>query len=204
MRTEGDILMVLDMSSFTDRSISEGAAYDLDLRKEVARLRPTVKAMVRTGIIPATESFGFAVGVPGCISKLRLIWNNPKKFVWFIGGWGPKKGKLLHAANAIRVLRAALREGTDTLALCLTSDLARFRDVVESEAEEGSGIFPWGDLALGGGVLVPIGTPDTSGEPLLLPVAVSCFQPQRNPIVAGLIGRHLAARIVEAEGYAKR
>jgi hypothetical protein len=111
-------------------------------------LAEALRDLAQHGYIKQNDSFGFAVGHPMGSKSDRMSfndWDDPYKFVWFVGGWGPQVNRYI--ANAVRKMRPLLREGTDTLSMRLHTP-ERFRDEVESENSDGS--FSWGDFPWGG------------------------------------------------------
>lgn len=135
--------------------------------------RSTLDLMMSRGLITRKDSFGFAMADPRV--DYKKLWNNPEPLIAFVAYWGPDGPR--YAANAVRKIRAAAREGWDTQALRLNGSF-RFQDVVESQDENGN--FPWGDFPYDGAVYV-----DTLSGRLL--GAVSAFPKEEDPIVATLL-----------------
>ena len=158
----------------------------IDVREFVEDHRPAIEALAAHGKIKDTENFGFAMAAPQFgESVISLNWDKPEEFVWFVGGWGPKRLQCI--ANAVRKLRPLLRTGFYS-----TLDLRRFAPQEFDNpvpSFDANGTFPWGDFARGGGVVVQMCE-------LLLPGAVSCLKETEDDTVTRLILGNFAAKIV--------
>ena len=102
--------------------------------------------------------------------------DEPEKFVWFVGGWGPRREKYI--ANAVRTIRPLLCVDRWSTLDMRFSDPDSFKEEVESQNAEG--YFPWGDFPYGGAVDVQMG-------PLFLTGAVSCLTEIENDQAARFI-----------------
>ena len=170
--------MNLDVSRLPQEAfVGEGSAR-MRLESIPARLSGVVDDMARAGLIKANMSFGCAFAKPA--EELSWVgyedWNDPYSFVWFVAGWGPDRDRYI--ANAVRKLRASLREDKDTLTLRIKCPGA-FVDVVNSVDEDGS--FPWGDFPWGGATFVHVGD-------IVIPTAVSCLREVEDDAIAKLLG----------------
>lgn len=167
----------------------------LDLHYEV------VQALAATGLIKANDSFGFAMLAPLTDDNIDMMdddgfWDKPESFVWFVGGWGPKRD--VYIANAVRKLRAIIRcqqygkiEAWSTLDLRMMEP-AFFQDTVEKQNEDGT--YPWGDFPWGGAVVMPF------GEELSIAAAVSCLTEIEDDTAVRLIIGNIAKKIILSNG----
>jgi len=155
-----------------------------------------VEALVAHGLVRDNEdsSFGFAMAEPSIKwSHILSNWDDPEKFVWFVGGWGPERDRFI--ANAIRKMRAMLRiinesrlmeEDFSTLRVRFWNQKA-FKDIVPDKNEDGT--FPWGDFPWGGAVLQHMGR-------LKLMGAVSCLTEIEDDFMAKLLLGGVGQKIV--------
>lgn len=77
------------------------------------------------------DSFGYAIAINPNYDN----WDDPSEFVTIVGGWGEDKDRYI--ANAVRKMRASLRESLDSLMID-AYDGAQFIDPVESQEEDGT------------------------------------------------------------------
>jgi hypothetical protein len=156
----------------------------------IEELHGVVDALAAAGKIRENDSFGFAMTMPQANGSLMCTddWDRPDKFVWFTGGWGPHKER--YVANAVRKLRATLREGGDTLDLRQHSPES-FIDVADSV--DGDGNFAWGDFPWGGAVIVDVFGVVAAG-------AVSCLHEIEDDYVARLHLGDILKRIAISDG----
>ena len=139
---------------------------EINLREHLEAHADAVEALAARSLVRDNEtgSFGFAMAAPGTRWKHILVnWDQPEKFVWFAGGWGPQRD--YYVANAVRKMRALLRiasrlqacedEDFSTLRVRLMNPGA-FENVVEGKNPDGT--FPWGDFPWGGAVLQHMGS----------------------------------------------
>ena len=153
----------------------------------------TIDNLSAAGKVHAGDSFGFAMAEPlleGDPDDALCSWNNPKEYVWFVGGWGPERNR--YVANAIRKLRPLLRhdEAFSTLELRLNGETGAFRDPVESASVD-PGKFLWGDFPYGGAVIRDMGV-------LMMVGACSGFTELEDDMVTGMILADLAGHIINA------
>ena len=147
----------------------------------VDKIKQTVEFWGRIGIVKDVDSFGFAVVLQRELAD--GVWDDPSEYVSFVGGWGPDEYRYI--ANAVRKLRAAIRNADDTLTLLDQEDLLEegatsFLTPVGSQNEDGS--IPWGDFPYGGAAYVNFGE-----EELL--VGVSALSQEEDDLVASFIGK---------------
>lgn len=156
------------------------------LHNNPIEFRRTLETMMSSGIITQRESFGFAMADPR--ADYEQLWDNPEKLIALVAFWGPDGLRL--AANAVRKIRAAAREGIDTQTLRLRYP-GRFLRPVESQ-EKGSGSFKWGDFPFDGAVWLT-----SLGRRLL--GAVSAYPQEEDPIVAALILGRIGLDIYQSD-----
>lgn len=148
-------------------------------------LRVILEDMAKHGLIKSNEKgFGFAAATPTQDPRHRWNWDDPYDFTWFVAGWGSDGNRYI--ANAVRKLRAALREEKDTLFL-RTDRPDAFRDKVESSDRNG---YPWGDFPWGGATFVHVGD-------WIIPSAVSCYLEVEDDAAAKLVGGLCGAEILK-------
>jgi hypothetical protein len=127
----------------------------IDMCQFLGKFHDTLQTLTADGMIRANASFGFAMAEP-CpgdtgFDDILHGWDNPDKFVWFVGGWGPDKDRYI--ANAVRKMRAALRVGSSTLDIRHFMP-EEFEDKVDSTNADDT--IPWGDFAWGGAGFVQV------------------------------------------------
>ena len=101
-----------------------------------------------SGLLQRGDSFGLAIANRKYASNFRAVWNNPEELVGCVLGWGPERSRYI--ANAMRMMRAAARLGQNTLEIVESSRSSLFRDVVESQPNDKTSLYPWGDYPRGG------------------------------------------------------
>ncbi len=161
----------------------------IDMKELLENLRTPINVLGTTGNIGQVDSLGFAMTKP--LNFMFRVpddyyWDDPVSYVWFVGGWGPDRD--MYIANAVRKMRAMLREGLDTLYMkygCYRD--SHFKNVVDQTDEAGN--FAWGDFPWGGAVEVQWGN-------LLLHGAVSCFDDDVDDdvvarLIIGLFGKQI-------------
>ena len=135
-------------------------------------------------------------------------WDDPSKFVWFVGGWGPDRDRYI--ANAIRKLRPMLREDAEsTLDMRFDSRKVKsfgtgqpYEHVIEGDWEDvvdqldKDGKFPWGDFPWGGAVTVIMGD-------MVLVGAMSCLHEIDDDTVMRTFLRLLGKQIILHDDYGK-
>lgn len=145
------------------------------IRNEIDRIvYPLARFASKEGIVRAHDSFGWAIANPAYWEDYAEFWDNPEKLIWITGGFGTKQ--LGYSANAACKIRAAAREGWDTLCF----DQSDFRDTVQNQSDLPSSEHQWGDFPHGGAVYV-----EMNGINWL--VAVSCLEADEDCIFASLV-----------------
>lgn len=177
---------LLDLDALPRRLVwNETNAGAVSLHHHFGKLNNLLTYMQNYGLVDAKDSFGFAMGNPDPNVNLAQVWDDPQQLVGLVHHFGPEGER--YAANAVRKLRAAAREGVDTEILRIEADElgtgGRFRDTVESNA--GDTVFAWGDFPFDGAVWLTV-------QGITLPFAVSAFPKEQDPGVARLYGNHLA------------
>lgn len=170
----------LEMSQLSWDHIVGPEGLRVSLSEIVETLRYTlVDYLDAQGKIRYNGSFGFAMADPalGLTYDLAGTWDDPREMTLFVAGWGPERER--YCANAVRKLRAAARNGVDTLDLVTGNYEEPFCDIVESPANE-DGTYPWGDFPYGGAVFVGF------NDKLLLG-AVSGLRQEEDHALAGVI-----------------
>ena len=156
----------------------------IEVAKFISDLKPAIEAFTSSKLIKANPSFGFAMAAPQIVGNYfnGELWDDPYKFVWFVGGWGDDRDRYI--ANAVRKMRAMLREGTRSSLDIRFSQEYFFRDVVDSKEHDGR--FRWGDFPWGGAVFIQMGS-------LILEGAISCLSEIEDDVIArvplGLFGQ---------------
>lgn len=145
---------------------------NLNLPSSVYNLQSTIELMMQQGILARRDSFGFAMA--DFTLDYEEHWDSPETLIAFVAFWGPKGRRC--AANAIRKIRPAAREGMDTQFMRLSYP-ELFCDQVESEEEDGT--FTWGDFPYDGAVHLNV-----MGRKLL--GACSTFPKEQDPIATCL------------------
>jgi hypothetical protein len=168
---------------------NEGTPSWVALHSVIYDFRSGLEEMMARGLITHKDSFGFAMVDP--LSDYRTLWDNPERSIAFVAHWGPEGSR--YAANAVRKIRPAAREGHDSQWLRINGPY-RFRDVVESKDDEGN--FPWGDFPYDGAVYV-----DTLAGRLL--GGVSAFPKEEDPIVATLLLGIIGLEMYESNSQLK-
>jgi hypothetical protein len=161
----------------------------IDLREFLGQYYTPVAALAREGLVKHNDSFGFAMATPmdtDTYYDVVKLWDDPEQFTWFVGGWGPNKDRYI--ANAVRKMRALLREKADTLDLRFNNP-GSFRDKIESVV---NGTYPWGDFPWGGACFVTMGD-------LVLAGAISCLSEIQDDFVTRLILSAIGERIVKGD-----
>lgn len=165
----------------------------IDMSNFVRSVRPTIDTLMRSKLIAPKDNVGIAFCEPQFwddYTETQKLWNEPEKFVWFIGGWGSDPDKLAkYQANAVRKLRPLLRDDHYSTLDMRDDDECEFRDVTEAMQPDGS--FAWGDYPWSGAVRL-----DMFG--MLLTCAVSGLTETEDHVVAELFAGLLGKRIVEA------
>ena len=187
---------LLDVSSLpfdAKYECKDGTA--IDMRQHLEGLRPVIEALASANYIKDKDSFGFAMMQPLTEPIVNEfpddIWDKPEEFVWFVGGWGPYRDRYI--ANAVRKMRAMLREELPTLTLRISESPVRFQDIVDSVNDDGT--FSWGDFPWGGATLYPIGDAE-----VVLMGSVSALSEIEDDVVAQLILGLLAQPIINGDG----
>ena len=168
----------------------------IDMKKFLENLRTPINVLGTTGNIGQVDSLGFVMAKPLNFMVNVLpddyYWDDPVSYVWFAGGWGPDRD--MYIANAVRKMRAMLREGLETLYMRLGCyQDTHFRDLVDQT--DAIGNFAWGDFPWGGAVEVQL------VSNLLLHGAVSCFDDDvDDDITARLILGILGKQILISDG----
>lgn len=161
----------------------------LKLHDFLRQLKPAIEALMQTGHIKSTKSFGFAMTpLQWQGYALDFGWNTPRQLVWFVYGWGPERNRYI--ANAVRKLRPLVREDADSTLEMRYRKPDLFRDVVPST--DGAGNFPWGDFGYGGAVKAKVG-------PLILRGGISCFAQIEDDAAARLLLGLLGNKILTGE-----
>jgi hypothetical protein len=160
----------------TTYSCSDGHTV-IELRSIIDNHQRVIEAMSNLGLVKWNENFGFAMAAPQFgANHLDVMWDNPERLIWYVGGWGPKRKQYI--ANAGRKLRPMFREEVDsTLDLRLIHP-DRFEDKVKSIEDDGT--FLWGDFPWGGAVMLQMGQ-------LILCGAVSGLKEIEDDIAARMI-----------------
>ncbi len=157
----------------------------------------TLAQMEASGLITSSGSYGFALSVPlphDGAGWQPNDWNEPNKFVAFVGGRGPERNR--YVANAIRKLRPWLRQAIEggefdsTLNMRLFAP-ELFQDGVESQDTDGT--FPWGDYPWGGATVI-------SFPEFALAGAISGFSEIEDDFVCRMILGGLAQQIILGDG----
>lgn len=173
---------------FPASRIYVGYKEDVELAATLAVIGSVIKAINLSGLlVSAKPSFGFAMADP-TQAEICGLWNQPEKFVWLVGGYGPDAGRYI--CNAVRKLRAALRYNRDTLDIQRNTP-GMFNDSVESQTDDGR--ILWGDFPWGGAVKLPYGGRDFFG-------AVSCFKDVEDHAVAAMVLGFIAQAMDKADG----
>lgn len=168
-----------------------------DLASLIYDAQPFIMGMQAAGLLRETDSFGFAMANPAMMhfADPSDVWDNPRNLVWFVAGWGPAREMLI--ANAVRKLRAAVREMTCTLNLVGTKvedgfvlDQSKFEDIVQAQEPDGS--FAWGDFPYGGAVLMTIDERPYFG-------AASALNQIHDDGIAGFLTSLVARKVAEIE-----
>lgn len=180
----------LDVSKLPfSRVVGEGETA-VDLADVIQGLRPTMQLWQGSGLVKTIardgtliENFGFAMADP--YGDHHAAWDDPYSLAWLVGGWGPLRDRYI--ANALRKMRAAAREGFNTLYLKHDCDRNEvFRNVVESVEDDGR--FRWGDFPHGGAVSMEM-------RQLNLLGAVSVYDEDEDCVAAtpplAFVGMHL-------------
>jgi hypothetical protein len=170
--------MHLDVSRLPRESLYEDT---INLASVVLSMRPSIEDWATSGLVKPNNSFGFAMA----FANENIPWDSPEAFVSFVVGWGPEGDRYI--ANAVRKLRAALRERLDTLTMRLEFP-EKFQDNVESQEADGS--FAWGDFPWGGATFVNVGD-------LTLPCSVSALKEVEDDAAAKSIGGHIGAAMLK-------
>jgi len=167
----------IDIADFPVKFEWDGGPSPIGLHNTVLSLQPVMDKLMAGGFISPRESFGFAMANPGV--DYSKCWNDPSKLIAFVNYWGPDGPR--YAANAVRKIRAAAREGKDTQAIRLQCP-ELFQDEVEQTdpSIETAGVFPWGDFPFDGAVFV-------NCIDLRLLGAVSAYPKEQDPVVASLV-----------------
>lgn len=162
-----------------------------DLAEMIQKMYSTMQFWQASDLVKASDregdpivNFGFAMADP-FVYYHQKVWNDPYELAWLVGGWGPLRDRYI--ANALRKMRAAAREGFNTLRLKHSPNHGDvFRDVVDSV--ENDGRFRWGDFPHGGAVSVEMGELNLLG-------AVSVYAEDEDGVVAatllGFAGLHI-------------
>ena len=175
----------------------------IDMREFLDQYYDVAQLFIATGLVKPHESFGFAMEAPRLIKDGfgRVEWNDPEKFVWFVGGWGPDRDRFI--ANAVRKMRPLLRSFLDKTwdgpaFMAAPSTLAirmeipdYFCSKVRSRNQDGT--FSWGDFPYGGAVSVPMGRYLFNG-------AVSCMTEIEDDLIARLILGGLGKQVILGDG----
>lgn len=165
----------------------------IDMRDFIERLRPSVEALMESGLIARKSNIGFAFCTPrfsGEFDDLTKHWDTPERFVWFVGGWGDDPQKIAqYQANAVRKARALLRTNWESTALMRSDHPDDFQDKVESV--DAAGNFPWGDYPWSGCVGIDVAD-------LVIVCSVSGLNELEDHAVALLAASLLGKLIVEA------
>lgn len=181
----------LDVSLLPTECMFEGETGFIDLAVIPMKMRGAVESLASSGMIKANDSFGCAVGRIGH-TRTTNFWDDPFEFVMFVEGWGPERDRYI--ANAVRKMRAGLREGMDTLLMrtdAIREGIPRslhFRDIVESKEKDGS--FKWGDFPWGGFTFTQVGY-------LLVPASVSCLYEVEDDALSRFIGGSVGAEMLK-------
>lgn len=165
---------------------------EIDLKELLDSHYDAIGALAVARLIKANESFGFAMAKPIHEDDdfAPNFWDMPEEYVWFVGGWGPKRDTYI--ANAVRKMRPLLRSASEPELILSTLDLrfclpGFFQDVVEPRNSDGT--FPWGDFPWGGAVTV-------SFESWILLGAVSCLSEIQDDSIARLILGAISERMI--------
>lgn len=177
----------------------------IDMSEFLERHYEAIQALASTGLIKSNESFGFAMAAPrfGRLGQDDMAppsyWDEPEKFVWFVGGWGPESERYI--ANAVRKLRALKRyfdessflgtEVNSSLDMRFITWEKSFQDEVPSTVD---GVFPWGDFPYGGAVRLRV------GDVMTLDGAVSALSEIEDESIARLILGGLSGLIIKGSG----
>lgn len=185
----GRLLDMTDMPTERVYTCKDGS--EINLREVLEEHRDGVQSLASSGLIKPNESFGFAMTVPAMDlgPAPNGLWDKPEEFVWFVGGWGPKRER--YAANAVRKLRPLLRTGYGSTLEMRFFAKGLFTDKVESEGAAGQ--YPWGDFPWGGAVEAVYGD-------LFLTGAVSCLTEIEDDTITRLILGCIAQRIIKGDG----
>lgn len=100
------------------------------MRDFIEGFRTPINVLGTNGYIGQVDSLGFATAKP-----LNVVmddddgqednWDEPKRYIDFVGGWGPDRDMFI--ANAVRKMRAMLREERETLFMRLSRFLYRLQ-----------------------------------------------------------------------------
>lgn len=163
---------------------NSGTSAATALEPIVRGLKPTIDTMMATNVIDPRDSFGFALATPDI--DLREVWDDPTELIAMVVYWGVDGPK--YAANAVRKIRAAAREGTDS------EDLRRAADAGDYEFDHpvvsvnDDGTLEWGDFPFDGAAYTQV-------QGRLLLGAVSALPKEQDPVVArlitGILGLHM-------------
>lgn len=149
----------LDVSALPhDAQLDNDDKSVIDMRLFVEQVRPSIEALMHTGLLSKKSSLGIAFTMPTFFDthgEIENAWDEPDKFVWFVGGWGDDEAELAkYQANAVRKLRPLLREQYESTLLMRDDYPEKFMGKVE--AVEPDGAFLWGDYPWGGAVCVDV------------------------------------------------
>lgn len=184
----GSLLDVTVMPSERIYTCKDGS--EINLRELLESHRGGVEALASSGLVKPNESFGFAMMAPAVYPEITSgEWNEPEEYVWFVGGWGPKRDRYI--ANAIRKIRPLVRTTYDSSLSMRFFHPDLFEDKVESSDADGN--YPWGDFPWGGAVDARFGA-------LCLIGAVSCLSEIEDDTVTRLILGCIAQRIIKGDG----
>ncbi len=179
--------VTLDISRLPQEAIIGEGDARINLASIVLNLMVPLDVMASgtRPLIKKNESLGFAIAKPNIFMDGWEDWDNPYDTIWFVAGWGPDRNRYI--ANAVRKLRAALREYMDTLMLRINRPDA-FQDIVESVDNNGN--FLWGDFPWGGATFVHVGD-------VVIPSAVSGLLEVEDDALAKLAGGLIGAEMLK-------
>jgi len=177
--------VTLDVSRLPSEAYTETGSVRVNLAHLVPLMQRPLESMEQYTLVKPHSSFGCAFAKPGPAGEMQWNWDDPYDFTYFVAGWGPDRERYI--ANAVRKLRATLREDMDTL-LMRISNPGAFQDPVDSVDEDGN--FPWGDFPWGGATFVHVGD-------MVIPSAVSSLLEVEDDFVAKLLGGLVGATILK-------
>lgn len=189
---------LLDVSALpTDWSYDCVDGSVVEMRYLLAAHSEAIIELANSGLIKVSRSYGFALSVPiphGGAGWQPNDWDEPNKFVAFVGGRGIDRDR--YAANAVRKLRPWIRQASkggefdSTLSMRLFAP-ELFEQGVESQNADGT--FPWGDYPWGGAAVI-------SFPEFALAGAISGFSEIEDDFVCRMILGGLARLIIEGDG----